>query len=189
MVDSPAMPFTVTDLIRSLRELLQFTKEFGGLVGDGKRGWRLRKSKTASRLLRLIGFSPLGSRELLERLAGGEGGQADLSELNRRLGLSSTKVNKALGEMEQYYEHVGEHHGLETQWQLEALVGTCLPGREFMGKQPLRAALERLAERDFASNPKLVQADAAELLEQIDLFNAQLLKLHAILAGPKKAAS
>jgi hypothetical protein len=188
MSSTVILPLSLTDFVKALREMLACTSELGSALDGGLQRYRSRKGHAAARLLRVIGFSPIGSRQILEKLASGNGSQADLDQLAKYLRKTYPVVRDAMAKLETMREPLGEFYGVHAQWDLDELIYGCRwgssdPKKNTYGKMFLRQSMESLTKSSFEKNGYCIQSEAENLLEYIDGFNKKLLQMYEVLTS------
>jgi hypothetical protein len=179
MAGEVVLPLSLTDLAKSLRELLGLTNDVSNLAGKVSSGLTQRKRSGAAQVLGKLGFSPHGSKGVLARIAGGRGSQADLDELKRKLAETDSEIDAAIARLTDYGPFLEQQLGLNAKWELEDLIYQAgLDEDGFMGKRDLRRELRALSELNYVDDPPAAQSHAQRLLGSIERFNKSLLEMY-----------
>lgn len=173
-----AIPGSVTDLVKGLRELIACLRDVAALIGDGRKvvagTFRNRRSRGAARNLDKLVFSPAGSRQYLERIADGTGTRDDVAGIAAMLEATADDVERSMRDLSGYRDTLRESCGMKTANALDEIIY----GK--FGKVGLRRSLGRIV--TISEGQEIVPADAVEIaigaLGTIKGLNRRIAKLH-----------
>jgi hypothetical protein len=110
-----AIPGSVTDLTKGLRELIACLRDLAELIGDGRKlvagEWHAHRSRAAARNLDLLAFAPSGSRQFLERIAENSGTAEDVVGIETKLEATASEVEQSMRELSAYRDMLRESCG------------------------------------------------------------------------------
>jgi hypothetical protein len=181
-----AIPGTVTDFAKALRELIAALRELGGLVQDGTKlataTYRHRQSRRAAGNLDGLSFAPQGSRRYLEAIAAGAGTSEDVAAIAASQDATAFDVEMSMQELSHYRNILREARGKAAADRLDAIIYG-----EF-GKNRLRMLLQRLVRpcEGLDKLPESVRTDAAAILRAIEALNQEIVSLHDEILGITK---
>lgn len=182
-----AIPGSVTDFAKALRELIACLRDVAALIGDGGKlvagKWHSRRSRGAARNLDALAFSPSGSRQFLERIAAGYGTPEDVAGIDKKLDATADEVERSMRELSGYRETLRESYGMAAAEKLDQIIYG-----EF-GKDGLRRSLARIVEIGRDQNPVPPEAVhiASDALNIITDLNGRIGELHDLVLAKIKA--
>jgi hypothetical protein len=185
--EKAAIPGSLTDLAKGLRELIAFLRDLAEFVGDGNKvvagKWRARRSRVAARNLDVLSFSHSGSRQFLERIAEGSGTVEDLAGIEKMLEATASGVEQSMQELYVYRDMLRETCGMAAAEKLDEIIH----GK--FGKGGLRRSLARIVEigRDQKPLPREVVQIASDALQNITNLNEQIGHLHDLVLAKIEA--
>lgn len=173
-----AIPGSVTDLAKGLRELIACLRDVAALIGDSGKAvggtFRNRRSRAAARNLDTLVFSPSGSRQYLERIADGYGTKNDVAGIAAALAATADEVEQSMRELSGYRDTLRESCGMESANALDEIIY----GK--FGKDGLRRSLARIVA--ISNEQEAIPADAVQIaigaLETIEGLNRRIAALH-----------
>lgn len=171
------MPYSFTDMVKALHELIGLVQDMGTLVGDGIKLYDRHRAKAAAKNLSVLEFTPHGSRKYLERIAAGEGTQADFDGVAKQMTDTAEGVEDNIHKLEAYRDRFRVKNGMAAAQKLNDIVyGPA-------GKRALRETLVRIADMGRRPDPPLeeMKAAAVEALAMIKKLNKDLAKLHDLV--------
>ncbi|MER9712735.1 hypothetical protein NKJ13_21065 [Mesorhizobium sp. M0174] len=181
-----AIPGSVTDFAKGLRELIACLRDVAALVGDGGKfvagGLRARRSRSAARNLDALMFSPSGSRQFLERIAEGSGTNEDVGGIEQMLAATADEVERSMRDLSGYRDALRETCGIHAAQKLDQIIY----GK--FGKDGLRRSLGRLVAIGRNQSPVPAEAVhiASEALHVVADLNAQITELHDLVLAKLK---
>lgn len=176
-------PFTLANFARALRELIGLFREAAGIGRDGADLLRRRRAGAAASDLDSIAFPPRGFCRSLQRIATGQGTDADVDELERRLKATAEEVADRVQGLRRYKPVVREQCGAAAGRKLIDL----MDGPD--GKFVIRYEIEGLIStwRGGRSTKADNEQQAAKVLAMISSFNDKLIELHDVIFPPRGA--
>lgn len=178
------LPYSLTDIAKSIREIVAALREIGTFFGDSAEMIDRRRARTAARKMSDLSFGPGGSLGPLERISAGQGQKSDYEELRSTFDQSAEIVDEAIALLGRYRDRVREKFGMAVAQKLDQIIyGDC-------GKRKIRALIMQLlgsAETEGADSAYL-QSEARRAVEMIETVNRQLIDLHDMIlpAAAKK---
>ncbi|WP_321502054.1 hypothetical protein [Breoghania sp.] len=176
-----AIPGSVTDFAKGLRELVACLRELAALVQDGHKvvsgELRSHRSRSAARNLDALAFSPKGARQFLDRIAEGNGTSADIEGIDAGLSVTADSVERSMRELSVYRQALRETCGMVAAEKLDEIIY----GK--FGKEGLRRSLALIVSlgRGQKILPQEVVMRAVEAKETIVKLNAQIAELHDLV--------
>lgn len=173
-----AIPGSVTDLVKGLRELIACLRDFAALIGDGSKAVtgtvRKRRSRGAARNLDRLVFSPAGSRRYLERIADGIGTRDDIAGIAATLDATADEVERSMQALSGYRDTLRETCG----WDAANTLDEIIYGK--FGKDGLRRSLGRIVK--ICEGQEAIPSDAVQIavgaLGTIEGLNSRIAELH-----------
>ena len=121
-----AIPGSVTDFAKGLRELIACLRDLAAFLGDGGKliagEWRAHKSHAAARNLDVLAFSPSGSRQFLERIAADSGTAEDVAGIEKKLEATAGEVEQSMRELSAYRDMLRETCGMAAGEKLDEIL-------------------------------------------------------------------
>ena len=182
-----AIPGSVTDFAKGLRELIACLRDLAAFLGDGGKliagEWRAHKSHAAARNLDVLAFSPSGSRQFLERIAADSGTAEDVAGIEKKLEATAGEVEQSMQELNVYRDMLRETCGMAAARKLDQIIH----GK--FGKNGLRRSLARIVEigRDQKPLPREAVQIASDAQHNIANLNVQIGQLHDLVLAKIKA--
>lgn len=177
---SLAMPGSVTDFTRAIRELLGSLRDISRFASDASNFYDRKKARRAAKGLATLAFAKSGMYAPLERIAAGNGSPQDLEDIARRLVQTTREVEEGIRQIFDYIDRARERFGLEIGLRLdEAISG----GRYIVGKTVIRNHLKLLVHLGQQPEPDLsqIQYEAKYILQCIDSLEKKLTSLRDLL--------
>lgn len=178
-----AIPGTVTDVVKSLRELIDLLRELAGLIRDGAKftnaTFEHRQSRRAAGNLDGLSFAPQGSRRYLEAIAAGNGALDDVAAIAASQDATAFDVEMSMQELSGYRDALREARGKAAGDRLDAIIYG-----EF-GKDRLRRLLQQFVQScaGFDQLPESAPREAAAILKAIEALNVEIVSLHDEILG------
>lgn len=181
-----AIPGSVTDLAKGLRELIACLRDVAALIDDGGKAvagtFRNRRSRGAARNLDTLVFSPAGSRQYLERIADGTGTRDDVAGIAAMLEATADDVERSMRDLSGYRDTLRESCGMEAANALDEIIY----GK--FGKDGLRRSLGRIVK--IGEGQRAIPAEAVQIaigaLGTIEGLNSRIAELHDQLLAKLK---
>lgn len=191
-MSSSPLPFTLTDVIRALREFMGLLDDVSDLSNAKRDSLKVKRSEAAAKEVAGLRFTPGGFMRALRTIRGGEGGKEQFDRISQHLADSEAKVTEIVARLKEFYDPVRERFGMDVANQLEDLVA--LGGERvangqhaFAGKEVLRRRLRQLAELHSEADRDRAADLAKDILEEVAIFNGVLVKLHDRLVGLERS--
>lgn len=181
-----AIPGTVTDVVKALRELVALLREIGGLVRDGSKLanaiYEHHQSRRAAGNLDGLSFAPRGSRRYLEAIASGTGTLEDVAAIAASQDATAFDVEMSMQELSGYRDALRQARGKPAADRLAEITYG-----EF-GKDRLRRLLGQLVQscNGLDQLPESAPGEAAAILKAIEALNVQIVGLHDEILGLTK---
>lgn len=178
-----AIPGTVTDFAKALRELIAALRELAALVRDGTKAatnaYENHQSRRAAGNLDGLSFAPHGSRRYLEAIAAGLGTPEDVAAIAASQDATAFDVEMSMQELSGYRDALREARGKPAADKLDAIIYG-----EF-GKDRLRRLLRELVDScdGLEQLPASAPRDAAAILKAIQSLNIEIVSLHDEILG------
>lgn len=181
-----AIPGTVTDFAKALRELIAALRDVAAMVGDGAKlvsaTYQHHQSRRAAGNLDGLSFAPQGSRRYLEAIAAGNGTLEDVAAIAASQDATAFDVEMSMQELSGYRDALREARGKPAADRLDAIIYG-----EF-GKDRLRRMLGQLVRSCNGVDrlPDSAAGEASAILTAIEALNVQIVSLHDDILGLTK---
>jgi len=182
MPDGPnvtVMPFTLTDVIRSLRELMGFADDVSARVKVVSEFFKHHKGKRAAGSLDVLSFRADGSLKHLENIVTGKATNEDFDAILGKMNETGAAVERSMDDLKQHRDFIRNRYGMALANKIDFLVyGSG-------GKESIRADLRSLvsngspdgSSENVTEDARRILANITDLNKRIEEFHDQLLKL------------
>lgn len=176
-----AVPGSLTDFIKALRELIGATKDIAELVKKGASLFDGRRARKAAAGLYALSFTPEGSKRHLERIAAGCGTREDLQAISEQMANSAGEVESSILTLRRYSSQLREQ-GMKAAQKLDDIIFG--PS----GKQAIRMLLQAIANEGSNNNPNqsYIRSTSQRALYLIHQLNEDLVILHDLILPPRR---
>ena len=172
-----APPYSFTDIVRALRELIGLVRDTGKLIGKGAKLYDRSQARKAATDLSALAFTPRGIHKYLQRVATGAATSNDFAAIAKVLKGTAGKVDNSVWRLGKYRKRLRENNGMAAAQKLDEIIYG--PN----GKRALRFNLNNIARMsksvDFSRSE--VRTEAEQALGKIAHLNADLRELHDLI--------